>query len=58
MKSLRKTVNFFRQNFKFGIEVERVFATPGPVVTLYELVPAADVKLSKLNLFRMILHLQ
>jgi S-DNA-T family DNA segregation ATPase FtsK/SpoIIIE len=34
---------------KFGIEVERVFATPGPVVTLYELVPAADVKLSKIE---------
>ncbi|MEO6695750.1 MAG: DNA translocase FtsK 4TM domain-containing protein [Ignavibacteria bacterium] len=34
---------------KFGIEVEKVFATPGPVVTLYELVPAADVKLSKIE---------
>ncbi len=34
---------------KFGIEVEKVFATPGPVVTLYELVPAPDVKLSKIE---------
>jgi len=34
---------------KFGIEIEKVFATPGPVVTLYELVPAADVKLSKIE---------
>ena len=34
---------------KFGIEVNKVFATPGPVVTLYELEPAADVKLSKIE---------
>jgi S-DNA-T family DNA segregation ATPase FtsK/SpoIIIE len=34
---------------KFGIEIEKVYATPGPVVTLYELVPAADVKLSKIE---------
>ncbi|MFC2093267.1 DNA translocase FtsK [Bacteroidota bacterium] len=34
---------------KFGIEIEKVFATPGPVVTLYELIPAADVKLSKIE---------
>jgi S-DNA-T family DNA segregation ATPase FtsK/SpoIIIE len=31
------------------LRVEKVFATPGPVVTLYELVPAADVKLSKIE---------
>ncbi len=34
---------------KFGIEIEKVYATPGPVVTLYELVPAPDVKLSKIE---------
>jgi len=34
---------------KFGIEIEKVYATPGPVVTLYELVPAANVKLSKIE---------
>lgn len=34
---------------KFGIEIEKVTATPGPVVTLYELVPAANVKLSKIE---------
>jgi len=33
----------------FGIEIEKVFATPGPVVTLYELIPAPDVKLSKIE---------
>jgi S-DNA-T family DNA segregation ATPase FtsK/SpoIIIE len=34
---------------KFGIEIEKVFATPGPVVTLYELVPAPHIKLSKIE---------
>ncbi|MEB2329332.1 MAG: DNA translocase FtsK 4TM domain-containing protein [Ignavibacteriaceae bacterium] len=34
---------------KFGIEIESVTATPGPVVTLYELVPAPEVKLSKIE---------
>lgn len=33
----------------FGIKIEKVFATPGPVVTLYELIPAPDVKLSKIE---------
>lgn len=33
----------------FGIQIEKVFATPGPVVTLYELIPAPDVKLSKIE---------
>lgn len=35
---------------KFGIQIEeKVLATPGPVVTLYELIPAADVKVSKIE---------
>ena len=34
---------------KFGIEIQKVFATPGPVVTLYELIPAPEVKLSKIE---------
>ena len=34
---------------KFGIEIEKVFATPGPVVTLYELIPAPHIKLSKIE---------
>lgn len=33
----------------FGITIDKVYATPGPVVTLYELVPAPDVKLSKIE---------
>lgn len=34
---------------KFGIEIQKVFATPGPVVTLYELIPSPEVKLSKIE---------
>ncbi|MDD5360603.1 MAG: DNA translocase FtsK 4TM domain-containing protein [Ignavibacteria bacterium] len=34
---------------KFGIEIIDIAATPGPVVTLYELVPAPEVKLSKIE---------
>jgi DNA segregation ATPase FtsK/SpoIIIE, S-DNA-T family len=33
----------------FGVEVESVSVTPGPVLTLYELVPAAGVKISKIT---------
>jgi S-DNA-T family DNA segregation ATPase FtsK/SpoIIIE len=33
---------------EFDVEVESVSVTPGPVVTLYELVPAAGVKISKI----------
>ncbi|MDI6780089.1 MAG: DNA translocase FtsK [Bacteroidota bacterium] len=32
----------------FGIELESISVTPGPVVTLYELVPASDVKISRI----------
>ncbi len=32
----------------FGIDLESVSVTPGPVVTLYELVPASDVKISRI----------
>ena len=31
------------------MKIEKVIATPGPVVTLYELIPAEDVKLSKIE---------
>ncbi len=34
---------------KFGIEIKDIVATPGPVVTLYELIPAPEVKLSKIE---------
>lgn len=32
----------------FGVEIESVSVTPGPVVTLYELVPAPVVKISRI----------
>ena len=32
----------------FGVEIERVSVTPGPVITLYELVPASGVKISRI----------
>lgn len=34
---------------KFGIKIKDIAATPGPVVTLYELKPADEVKLSKIE---------
>ena len=33
----------------FDVTIEKVIATPGPVVTLYELIPAEDVKLSRIE---------
>jgi S-DNA-T family DNA segregation ATPase FtsK/SpoIIIE len=33
----------------FGVAIESVSVTPGPVVTLYELVPATGVKISKIE---------
>ncbi len=33
---------------EFGVEVDSVSVTPGPVVTLYELVPASGVKISQI----------
>jgi S-DNA-T family DNA segregation ATPase FtsK/SpoIIIE len=33
----------------FGVEIESVSVTPGPVVTLYEIVPAAGVKISRIE---------
>jgi S-DNA-T family DNA segregation ATPase FtsK/SpoIIIE len=33
----------------FGVEISNVSVTPGPVVTLYELVPATGVKVSKIT---------
>lgn len=32
----------------FDIEIEKISITPGPVVTLYEIVPAADVKVREI----------
>lgn len=32
----------------FGVTIENVSVTPGPVITLYELIPASDVKISRI----------
>ena len=32
----------------FGVDIESVSVTPGPVITLYELVPASGVKISRI----------
>jgi len=32
----------------FGVKIESVSVTPGPVITLYELIPASDVKISRI----------
>jgi S-DNA-T family DNA segregation ATPase FtsK/SpoIIIE len=34
---------------QFGIEIDRIRATVGPTVTLYEIVPAAGVRISKIK---------
>ena len=41
-----KIVNTLRN---FGIEIEKIMATVGPTVTLYEIVPAAGVRISKIK---------
>ena len=33
----------------FSVEIENISVTPGPVVTLYELIPAAGVKISRIE---------
>src|SRR5690606_41530220 len=33
----------------FGIEIQRITATVGPTVTLYEIVPAEGVRISKIR---------
>lgn len=33
----------------FGVEIDSISVTPGPVVTLYELVPASGVKISRIE---------
>lgn len=33
----------------FGVKIQKVIATPGPVVTLYEIVPEENIKLSRIE---------
>ena len=46
---LKANANLLRDTLaEFDVEVESVSVTPGPVVTLYELVPASGVKISRI----------
>ncbi len=47
---LRSNAELLRSKLKvFDIEIENVSVIPGPVVTLYELVPASGVKISRIT---------
>lgn len=45
-KAKDQIVNTLRS---FGIEIQKIFATVGPTVTLYEIVPAEGVRISKIR---------
>ena len=49
-EELKANAELLRGKLKdFGVEIESVSVTPGPVVTLYELVPAVGVKISRIT---------
>jgi S-DNA-T family DNA segregation ATPase FtsK/SpoIIIE len=48
-EELRTNADLLRRTLaEFDVELESVSVTPGPVVTLYELVPASGVKISRI----------
>jgi len=48
-EELRENAELLRDKLaKFDIEIDNISVTPGPVVTLYELVPASSVRISKI----------
>jgi S-DNA-T family DNA segregation ATPase FtsK/SpoIIIE len=48
-EELKANADLLRQTLlEFDVELESVSVTPGPVVTLYELVPASGVKISRI----------
>lgn len=48
-EELEANANLLRVKLaNFDVTIENVTVTPGPVVTLYELVPASDVKISRI----------
>ncbi len=49
-EELKSNAELLREKLAdFGVEIESVSVTPGPVLTLYELVPATGVKISKIT---------
>ena len=50
MRDLRANKEKIEKTLKnFGIPIQRIFATVGPTVTLYEIVPAEGVRISKIK---------
>jgi S-DNA-T family DNA segregation ATPase FtsK/SpoIIIE len=48
-EELKKNAELLREKLKlFDIDIEDISVTPGPVVTLYEIVPAPGVKISRI----------
>lgn len=48
-EELRANADLLRETLsQFDVQVENISVTPGPVVTLYELVPATGVKISRI----------
>jgi len=48
-EELKKNAELLKEKLKlFDIEIKDISVTPGPVVTLYEIVPAPGVKISKI----------
>ncbi len=48
-EELKKNAELLKEKLKlFDIEIEKIDVTPGPVVTLYEIVPSPGVKISKI----------
>ncbi len=48
-EELTRNAELLKEKLKlFDIEIQNISVTPGPVVTLYEIVPAPGVKISKI----------
>ncbi len=48
-EELKRNAELLKEKLKlFDIEIEKIDVTPGPVVTLYEIVPSPGVKISKI----------
>ncbi len=48
-EELKRNAELLKEKLKlFDIEIENISVTPGPVVTLYEIVPAPGVKISRI----------
>jgi S-DNA-T family DNA segregation ATPase FtsK/SpoIIIE len=56
-KSKKQTRHVFKTTLEnFGINIASIKATVGPTLTLYEVIPEAGVRISKIRIWKMILH--